>query len=132
MNHISIEVGLDIIEIERIKNVCEKYKNFKERIYSQEELKQIGSKKDIYPSLAARFAAKEAFIKAIGGKYPGWSWKDIEVLYGLNGKPEIRLRNKALEIALEKRIKEIKLSLSHTRKYAVAVVVITLIKGEQI
>lgn len=128
MSDISIEVGLDIVEIERIKKICERYKNFKERIYSHEELRQLGNKKDVYASLAARFAAKEAFIKAIGGRYSGWNWKDVEVLYGINGKPEIRLKNKALEVALEKKVKEIKVSLSHTHKYAVAVVVIVLIR----
>lgn len=127
MSDINIEVGLDIVEIERIRKICERYKNFKERIYSHEELKQLGNKKDIYASLAARFAAKEAFIKAIGGRYQGWNWKDVEVLYGINGKPEIRLKNKALEVALEKKVKEIKVSLSHTHRYAVAVVVIILV-----
>lgn len=130
MSDISIEVGLDIVEIERIKRICERYKNFKERIYSHEELRQLGSKKDIYASLAARFAAKEAFIKAIGGRYSGWNWRDVEVLYGINGKPEVRLKNRALEVALEKKVKEIKVSLSHTHKYAVAVVVIVLIRRE--
>ncbi len=124
MENISLEVGLDIIEIERIKNACEKYRNFKERIYSPEELKQLGNKKDIYASLAARFAAKEAFIKALGGRYEGWRWKDVEILYGLNGKPEVRLKNKALEMALQKGIREIKVSLSHTHKYAVAIVIL--------
>lgn len=124
MENISLEVGLDIIEIERIKNACEKHRNFKERIYSYEELKQLGNKKDIYASLAARFAAKEAFIKALGGRYEGWRWKDVEILYGLNGKPEIRLKNKALEVALQKGIREVKVSLSHTHKYAVAIVIL--------
>jgi holo-[acyl-carrier protein] synthase len=130
MENVIIDVGLDIVEIERIKKVCEKYKRFKERIYSLRELEQLSGKKDLYPSLAARFAAKEAFIKAIGGKYSGWNWKDVEILYGINGKPEINLRNKALEFALQKGVKDIKVSISHTHKYAVAVVVIT-IKGDR-
>lgn len=129
MEEISIEVGLDIVEIERVKKVYERHKTFIERIFSIDERCQIRTKKNIFPSLAAHFAAKEAFIKAMGGKYPGWCWRDVEILYGLNGKPEIRLKNKALEMALQKRVKEVKVSLSHTNKYAVAIVILT-IKGE--
>jgi len=124
MENVTLEVGLDIVEIERIKRACEKHKSFKERIYSHEELRQLGNRKDIYASLAARFAAKEAFIKALGGRYEGWRWKDVEILYGINGRPEVRLKNKALEVVLQRGVREIKLSLSHTHKYAVAIVIL--------
>ncbi|MCX7846185.1 MAG: holo-ACP synthase [Dictyoglomaceae bacterium] len=119
-----IGVGLDIIEIDRVREIVMKYKNFLERIFSVEERKQINTKKDIFPSTAARFSAKEAFIKALGGRFNGWCWKDVEVLTGINGKPEIRLKNKALEEAVRRGIKDIKVSLSHSNKYAVAVVII--------
>lgn len=117
-------LGLDIIEIDRMRDVSKKYKNFIERIFSIEERKQLINRKNIYPSLSARFSAKEAFIKALGGKYEGWCWKDVEVLTGFNGKPEIRLKNKALQEAMKRGIKDIKVSLSHSNKYAVAVVII--------
>ncbi|PMQ01005.1 MAG: holo-[acyl-carrier-protein] synthase [Dictyoglomus sp. NZ13-RE01] len=117
-------LGLDIIEIDRIREACIKHKNFIERIYSLEERRQVLGRKDIYPSLAVRFSAKEAFIKALGGKYEGWCWRDVEILTGINGKPEVRLKNKALEEALKRGIKDIKLSLSHSNKYAVAVMII--------
>ncbi len=117
-------VGLDIIEIDRIREISLKYRNFLERILSIEERRQIGNKKDKFPSIAVRFSAKEAFIKALGGRFEGWCWKDVEVLTGINGVPEIRLKNKALEEAVKRGIKEIKISLSHSNKYAVAVVII--------
>jgi len=117
-------IGLDIIEIDRIREVYQRHKIFLERIFSIDERKQLMNKKDIYPSLAVRFSAKEAFIKALGGKYEGWNWKDIEILTGINGKPEIRLKNRALEEAIKREIKEIKVSLSHSNKYAVAIVII--------
>lgn len=117
-------LGLDIIEIDRIREAYQRHKNFIERIFSIEERRQLINKKNIFPSLAVRFSAKEAFIKALGGKYEGWCWRDIEILTGLNGKPEIRLKNKALEEAVKRGIKDIKISLSHSNKYAVAVVII--------
>lgn len=117
-------VGLDIIEIDRIREISLKYRNFLERILSIEERRQISNKKDKFPSIAVRFSAKEAFIKALGGRFEGWYWKDVEVLTGINGVPEIRLKNKALEEAVKRGIKEIKISLSHSNKYAVAVVII--------
>ncbi len=117
-------VGLDIIEIDRIREIALKYRNFLERILSIEERRQIINKKDKFPSIAVRFSAKEAFIKALGGRFEGWRWQDVEVLTGINGAPEIRLKNKALEEAVKRGIKEIKISLSHSNKYAVAVVII--------
>lgn len=117
-------LGLDIIEIDRIREAYQRHRNFIERILSIEERRQLINKKDIFPSLAVRFSAKEAFIKALGGRYEGWCWRDIEILTGLNGKPEIRLKNKALEEAIKRGIKDIKISLSHSSKYAVAVVII--------
>jgi len=60
----------------------------------------------------------------LGGRYEGWRWKDVEILYGINGRPEVRLKNKALEVVLQRGVREIKLSLSHTHKYAVAIVIL--------
>lgn len=117
-------IGLDIIEIDRVREVAVRYKNFLERIFSIEERRQINNKKDKYPSIAARFSAKEAFIKALGGRFEGWCWKDVEILTGISGKPEIRLKNKALEEIIKRGVKDIKVSLSHSNKYAVAVVII--------
>ncbi|MEN2984336.1 MAG: holo-ACP synthase [Dictyoglomaceae bacterium] len=117
-------IGLDIVEIDRIREVVIKHKNFLERILSVEERRQISSKKNNFSSIAVRFSAKEAFIKALGGKFEGWCWRDVEILTGVNGKPEIRLKNKALEEAVRRGIKDIKVSLSHSNKYAVAIVII--------
>ena len=91
---------------------------FLERIYTP---KEIGLYKDKLPSLAARFAAKEAVIKALDA--PGTNPRDIEILSAKDGKPLLSLHGQAKEKAEQLGIKELNISLSHSREYAVAFVV---------
>jgi len=114
-------IGIDIIEINRVKEAAEKYgKSFLEKIYSEKELKYCRNRKALrYPELAVRFAAKEAFAKAIGTGIAGFgrshngvSWKDIEIINNSHGKPLLSFQGKCSE--------KIQVSLSHSRDYAIA------------
>ena len=118
-------IGIDIIEIDRIQAMTEKYgKRFLNRIYTQQEIAYCNPSNNNYRhnSLAARFAAKEAFYKAanpfLGKSIP---WHDCEVVGNQNEAPQIVVPSQLKE-ALGNPV--IYLSLSHTHKYAVAVVVI--------
>ena len=112
-------VGVDIIEISRIGESIERFgQAFLERIYTPAEL---AAYRDKLPSLAARFAAKEAVIKALDA--PGTPPRDIEVLSASDGKPLLTLHGKAKKKADSLGIADMDISLSHSREYAVALVV---------
>lgn len=115
-----LNLGIDIVEIERIEKILSKRKRFLERIFSQEELAGIEKRKNFVRHVAVRFAAKEAVAKAMGTGINGFSFRDILILSDKNGKPRVELRGKAKEIAMAKGISEIAISFSFTRKNAVA------------
>jgi holo-[acyl-carrier protein] synthase len=117
-------VGIDLVKIERIKEVTEKWgKRFLERVFTENEISYCYEKKNPYLSLAVRFAAKEALIKAIGSEIPV-SLTDIEVVNYGNGKPSIKVHGKLKQFLESKNIHDIHLSLSHEKEYGVASVVL--------
>ncbi len=117
-------IGTDIVKIERIKNSITKFKSkFQDKIFTKEEWNYCWNKKNPYPSLAARFAAKEAVLKALGTGKGIIKWVDVEVINNANGKPSINLTGKAAEVARAQYISNFNLSLSHCSDYAVAFVV---------
>ena len=114
--------GVDIIEISRVRQVFERYgRRFLERVYTTDEISYCRGRP---PNLAARFAAKEATMKALGTGVRGVSWKDIEVVRHESGAPSIRLHGRGKLRAQRLGVREISLSLSHSREYAVAFVVL--------
>jgi holo-[acyl-carrier protein] synthase len=117
-----LTTGVDIIEIYRVRRVLERYgQRFLERVYTPGEIEYCRGRA---PNLAARFAAKEATMKALGTGVQGVGWKDIEVVRHQSGAPSIRLRRRAEARAQRLGVREISLSLSHSQEYAVAFVVI--------
>ena len=121
-------IGTDIIDINRIKSVLNKYGNkFKYKCFHQNEISWSNSKLKSAESFAKRYAAKEACAKALGtGLARGVFWKDIEVINNKHGKPFIRLHNNALNF-LNKKINKnakIELSLSDEINFAIANVII--------
>ncbi len=117
--------GIDIIDIPRIKKKTTEDSRFIEKLFTETEIHYCESKyrKEIH--YAARFAAKEAFFKAMGtGWRGGMKWADISIENDDLGKPEIKLQGKTLENFKEKNFNQIHLSISHTREYAVAFVII--------
>lgn len=111
-------IGTDIIEIDRIQKVCEREEGFLRRVYTEGELKYSLGKENKYLHLAGRFAVKEAVGKALGQSF---SWQDVEVINGPNGKPSVTLHGKAKGAAGGAKVH---ISLSHTENYATAVAIV--------
>ncbi|HSN50285.1 MAG TPA: holo-ACP synthase [Bacteroidales bacterium] len=118
-------IGTDIIEVSRIKAVMEKDLGFREKIFTEGEIAYCETKKFKYQNYAARFSAKEAFLKAIGtGWRFGIRFADIDLYHDEFGKPLIRLTGKADELAMREGISKIHVSLSHIKETASAIVVV--------
>ena len=112
-------IGTDIIEIPRIKKAIEHRGDiFLRRVYTNREIERYRRRPS---SLAARFAAKEAVMKALGQGMFAIGWRDIEVLSEPDGQPTVHLRGRAELRANQLGLKTLALSLSHSRDYAVAV-----------
>ena len=113
--------GIDIIEIERIERVFSTHETFIKRVYTEDEIKYCQSKRNCFQHYAVRFASKEAVLKAFGTGLRGRiKWTDIETLNEESGRPYVNLYGRAKELAIEKNIGEISVSLSHCNDYAIA------------
>ncbi len=114
-------IGVDIIEIGRIQEAVRHWeKRFLHRIYTERELELY---QDNIDSLAARFAAKEAVMKALGTGGKGMGWHDVEILSNAQGAPVVHLYGRAQNQARRMSLKGIAISLSHCREYAIASVI---------
>jgi len=121
-------IGIDLIDISRIKTSFAKNKKFKNRVFSKKEIKYCDSKNNKIASYSKRFAAKEAFAKALGtGVSKGISFNEISINNNKNGAPFIELLGKTKIIfkKLTNNRNKIYLSLSDEKKYALAMVVIS-------
>ncbi len=119
-------IGSDVAEVERIGTLIAEYGDrFLNRIYTEGERAYALSKANSAERFAARFAAKEAGMKAIStGWKRGITWKDFEVTNEKSGKPALRLSGVALETAAALGVKRISISLTHTTAIAFAVVIL--------
>ncbi|MCA9824673.1 MAG: holo-ACP synthase [Dehalococcoidia bacterium] len=114
-------VGIDIIEIDRVADVIRRHGDrFLNRIYTPDEIIHCRGR---VPELAARFAAKEAVMKALGTGVRGVSWRDIEVLPNRRGKPLVFLYGRGAKRAEHIELRGLEISLTHSREYAIASVV---------
>jgi holo-[acyl-carrier protein] synthase len=119
-----LTVGVDILELWRLKGVLERWgPSFLDRIYTPDEQAYCRGR---IPQLAARFAAKEAVMKALGTGTRGVGWRDIEVTRKRGQAPQIALHDRALARAARIGMTQVAISLSHSRDYAVASVVMTV------
>ncbi|MFY9310111.1 MAG: holo-ACP synthase [Bacteroidia bacterium] len=117
-------LGTDIAEVARIAKSVEDIR-FKERVFSPAEIAYCESRAHKNESFAARFAAKEAFFKALGtGWRGGLAFNEVEIQNDDLGKPTLHLTGTTAEILIEKKIKSIHVSLSHTKETAIATVII--------
>ena len=115
------KIGIDIIEISRVKGAISRWgERFLQRVFTNAELQLYRQKKE---SLAARFAGKEAAIKALGKPGTVIGWRDIEILSEAGGKPVVHLFGQAQKQARELGWERLEISLSHCKEYAVAVVI---------
>jgi holo-[acyl-carrier protein] synthase len=120
-------IGVDIVKIERIKTAVDKWgERFMDKVFTEDEKRYSLGKYNPYPHLAARFAYKEAVVKALGtGFRMGIKWRDIELIRNGNGKPEARLNGAVKELADKRSIRDIMVSISHDTDYAIAYVTLT-------
>ena len=121
-------IGTDIVNISRIKKLLNKNKKFKNRIFSINEIKYCETRKNKFASYSKRFAAKEAFSKALGiGISKGISFNEISINNNKNGAPFFELigKTKVIVKKLTKSKNKIYLSLSDEKKYALAMVIIS-------
>ncbi|MEW6130526.1 MAG: holo-ACP synthase [Acidobacteriota bacterium] len=121
-----VAIGIDIVEIVRIEeNLAQGATRFLNRIYTPYEIAYCEARASKFASFAARFAAKEAAMKALGtGWAEGVAWKDIEVINDEAGKPMINLTGKALERFIALGARHIHVSLSHSKELAIAQVIL--------
>ena len=118
-------VGTDLVEVARVERILEKWRErFVRKVYSDGEIRYCRGKRCPARHFAARFAAKEAFLKGMGlGMAGGIGLRDVEVTVGSEGNPELRFHGRAREAVDGAGITEHHISLSHTDRYAVAFVV---------
>ena len=118
--------GVDIAEVPRIRAAIERYgRKFIERIYTPAEIAYVERKANRFERYAARFAAKEAGMKAIGtGWRRGVRWQDFEVANLSTGKPTLRFHGVARDFAARLGVKNVALSITHTAEHALAQVLL--------
>ncbi|MEZ5400802.1 MAG: holo-[acyl-carrier-protein] synthase [Bryobacteraceae bacterium] len=118
--------GIDLAEVDRIRASIERHGDrFLQRIYTPGEIAYVERKANKFERYAARFAAKEAGMKAIGtGWRRGVTFQDFEVANLPSGRPTLRLKGKAAEIARELGVNRISLSLTHTGQNGMAFVIL--------
>lgn len=116
-------VGVDIISVKRISQNINRIKsNFKNRIFTENEIQYCESKQNSHYHFASRFAGKEAVCKALNITWEkGINFKEIEILNNKN-VPYVKLYGKIHQVALDEKISYIKISMSHERNYAIAFV----------
>ena len=113
--------GIDIIEVDRIKNSIRKYSGrFKKKIFTQKEIDYCHSQADPAKHFAARFTVKEAVLKCFGtGMTGGILWKDIEVGKLSSGQPVLNLHGNGKKLFNQLKLKYIHVSITHDKTYAV-------------
>jgi holo-[acyl-carrier protein] synthase len=119
-----IGVGMDIIEISRMEKALRR-DAFRRRVFTEDEQAYCEARrKGRSESYAARFAGKEAVLKALGSGFTGGTWQDIEILPDVQGQPKVTLAGYFREVAVHKAVTEIHISLTHAREYAAAQVIV--------
>jgi holo-[acyl-carrier protein] synthase len=118
-------LGIDIVEVERIEEKIRKDNGFRELVFSENEITYCESKTNKYEHYAARFAAKEAFFKALGtGWRNGTAFNEVEIINNEQGKPEIVFLDETNATVHAMQFSNISVSLTHIKQTAAAVVVI--------
>jgi holo-[acyl-carrier protein] synthase len=118
--------GIDIAEVPRIAESIKRFGDrFIRRVFTEGEIRYCDPKANRIERYAARFAAKEAAMKAIGtGWNLGVAWRDVEVCRMPGGRPTIQFHGKAAEFAAKLGVKHVALSISHTEQFAIAQVIL--------
>jgi holo-[acyl-carrier protein] synthase len=118
-----IGIGVDVVEIERFRRSLARTPSMRDRLFTAVELAYVAPKSDPVPSLAARFAAREAVMKSLGLGLGAFGFHDVWVERAESGAPSLAFAGKALELAREAGVQRWHLSLTHSDLVAVAYVV---------
>ncbi len=118
-----VGVGIDVVEIERFRATLGRRASMRTRLFSPDELAVVASRTDEVPSLAARFAAKEAVMKSLGVGLGAFGFHDCEVLRAPSGAPVLRASGLLVELQASRGVRQLHLSLTHTERSAQAVAV---------
>ncbi|MBI4934280.1 MAG: holo-ACP synthase [Actinobacteria bacterium] len=116
-------VGVDAVDIERFRTSLSRTPSMRERLFTEEELAYVAPKVDPVPSLAARFAAREAVMKAMGLGLGAFGFHEVWVTRAESGAPSLAITGRALELAVDRGITQWHLSITHSALVAVAHVV---------
>jgi len=118
--------GVDLCEVPRIEAAIARYgSHFLERIFTEREIAYADRKANRFERYAARFAAKEAGMKALGvGWTGGIAWRDFEVVNLPSGRPTLNFHGRAAEVAAKLGVRHVALSLTHTKEQALAMVIL--------
>jgi holo-[acyl-carrier protein] synthase len=119
-------IGIDLVENERLEKIIAKWgATFLQRVFSDGEIEYCGRHAQSSLHYGARFAAKESFLKALGiGLGMGVKLREIEVVHNKDGKPDLALRGEAAVQIKKRDIAKVHLSLTHTKDYATAIVLL--------
>lgn len=119
----AVGVGTDLVEVDRLRAALARRPGLRERLFTDGEWEYAARHRDPFPHLAARFAAKESVMKALGHGMDSMSFTDIEVVRGDAGAPGVVLWGRAEQLASERGVVEWLLSLSHTGSMAQAIAI---------
>ena len=125
-----ISIGVDIVEVPRVERLVRKHERVQERLFTQPEIDYCRARGKCYEHMAARFAAKEAVLKALGtGLVTGMRWTDVEVVNEESGRPRVRLGGEVAAFAEREGVQEVELSISHTSGLALAQALAVRVEG---
>ena len=112
-------IGVDVVDVSRVRRMLQRYDRFTDRVFTPEEVRYCTSKREPAPCLAARWAAREACRKALGG-VRGMRWHDVRVDRARTGAPSLVLEGAVKERAAHLGVSEVLVSFTHERDTAVA------------
>ncbi|HJP16582.1 MAG TPA: holo-ACP synthase [Acidimicrobiales bacterium] len=118
-----IGIGVDLVDVDRFRHSLTRTPGLRDRLFLPEEQEYSERQSDPTERYAARFAAKEAVLKALGLGLGSVSFQDIEIVHTVSGEPALRLHSKAIDIASEAGVEKWLLTLTHTHRTAAAVAV---------
>jgi holo-[acyl-carrier protein] synthase len=121
----TVGIGVDVVDIARFRTSLARTPSMRQRIFTPEELDHVATKADPVPSLAARFAAREAVMKSLGLGLGAFGFHDVWVRIAASGSPSLVVTARALELADERGVRSWHLSLSHDGPVAIAMVAAT-------
>lgn len=120
-----IGIGVDAVDVERFRRSLERTPSMRTRLFTQVELDYVAPKADPVPSLAARFAAREAVMKALGVGLGAFGFHDVCVVRAPSGKPSLVVTGAASDLARVAGVSRWHLSITHTASVAIAYVIAT-------